>query len=86
MLILYQLRLDLGSPIFLSSVSPVKELRGKRLSFHDFYFKVADIVVLFADDITLFASHSDPHLAQSAVGELLTIASSWFKGNKLVTQ
>lgn len=37
--------------------------------------------MLFADDTTLFASHSDPQLAQSAVSKLLVITSQSVKGN-----
>lgn len=37
--------------------------------------------MLFADDTTLFASHSDPQLALSAVNKLLVIASQSFKEN-----
>ncbi len=39
--------------------------------------------MLFADDTSLYSSHTDPAQAKAEVTELLSSASDWFASNKL---
>lgn len=50
---------------------------------NDLYYKLNSKLVFYADDTTLFASHSDPMLAEAFVYNSLLLASDWFLSNKL---
>lgn len=51
---------------------------------NDLYHSVSGRAVLFADDTTLFSSHSNVLGAELAVRDLLSVASEWFLANRLV--
>jgi len=53
------------------------------VSINDLYHAIAGHAIMYADDTSLFASHSDYHVSKIAVQELLNVASLWFKNNVL---
>lgn len=53
------------------------------VSINDLYNKLSGNVLLYADDTTLFSSHSDFSVAKETIQELLEVASSWFSLNRL---
>lgn len=53
------------------------------IAINDLYYSVSGKTILFADDTTLYSSHSSMPAAEHASKELLGIASQWFVENKL---
>lgn len=54
------------------------------VAINDLYHSVLGNAILYADDTTLFASHTDYATAITTARSLLETASNWFKDNKLV--
>lgn len=75
-----------SSPLMVNNGVPQGSIMGPFLfviSINDLYHSVAGNVLLYADDTTLFSSHSDFSVSKVAVQELLDVASIWFRNNKL---
>ena len=54
------------------------------VTINDLYYKVSGSVLFYADDTTLFSSHSDFGTAMSSVQNRLELSTNWFSSNKLV--